>query len=381
MTEKARPPSVDEQPDIEGKRVLPRLYDSNGLLQMAEGPWEEQEGCTTSNDALFVINHYDRPAEIAAENYTLKLFTREGGAHEVDFEALRSLPSVTMGVVMECAGMSRGFLPSSAPGQQFGHGLCGNAVWTGTSLKHLLDHYGAGLDFQTLVARGRDQGLAKPEEVESDFSKGLARLKALHPDTLLAWELNGEPIPHMHGGPVRLVVPGWFTTWWVKWVYELETIAGEYDGFWQTTRYSYQGNGFADPAVVTELLPRSLIVSPRDGGELTGDRIQARGYAWGGENAITAVELSLDRGRTWTPCALGRRCGRYGWLLWEAERDVPTVADGVTLSVRATDSAGRKQEWESRPNRLGYGNNGIHQITLSRNRAGQTGTELPEPAA
>ena len=262
--------------------------------------------------------------------------------------------------------MSRGFLPTQSPGQQFGHGLVGNAVWTGTSVRAVLEACGSDLEFDTLVVRGRDAGVTKPEDVYSDYGKGLPRLKALHQDTLLGWEMNGEPLPHLHGGPIRMVVPGWFGTWWVKWIHSLELISGSYDGFWQTTRYSYQGGDFGHPEIVGGALPRSLICDPAEGQAVVNGPVRFRGYAWAGENSIATVELSSDGGANWVPCEIDGRCGRYGWVEWTKSLQLPNAAREVMVAVRATDSAGRTQSWQSRPNRLGYANNGIHVVTLRR---------------
>jgi hypothetical protein len=210
---------------------------------------------------------------------------------------------------------------------------------------------------------GRDWGVAQPEGVHAVFAKGLPREKALDGDTLLAWAMNGTPLPAEHGGPVRLLVPGWYGIWWVKWITRIELRNEEFRGFWQHERYTYQDEGGRITGVVTGHLPRAAILSPRDGEEVhTGAPIH--GLAWAGEHRVVSVETSVDDGETWHAAEFIESAHRWGWSEWRA-----VLPDGLPrgvwrISARAHDAAGRTQDWEPAFNRLGYGNNGIHRISV-----------------
>jgi DMSO/TMAO reductase YedYZ molybdopterin-dependent catalytic subunit len=330
---------------------------------MAEGSVPQTGGITANSD-FFVVHHY-APAEIDGSEWTIDLAGANGRQASLAAHELKSLPEHAATVLLECAGLSRGYLPQTKPGTQFGHGLVGTAVWTGARMSDVLELAGVNRDFETLVVTGADAGTAQPENVHSDFSKGLPRDKALADDTLLAWAMNGEPLAYLHGGPFRVVVPGWFGVWWVKWPRRIEAQIGkEFDGFWQSSRYTYQSEDGAVQGVVQSLLPRSLIVTPEAGARVGRGPVRLEGVAWAGEQPLSRVELTTDRGKTWSPAKITAGYGEWAWSRWEATIDISGPAGLRPVAVRATDASGRTQDWESAGNRLGYGNNGIHVIKL-----------------
>jgi DMSO/TMAO reductase YedYZ molybdopterin-dependent catalytic subunit len=342
--------------------------DSAQRPQMAETRLEHHAANgRTRTDALFVVHHYEPPPLGAGELGSIRL-RAPGTDVGLPIETLRDLPAHRVEALIECAGNGRQMLRPRAPGTQFGYGLCGVAVWEGVSVRDLLAAQGVEPGrWSTLVASGLDRGWAEPEIRFAQFAKGLPQEKALHPDTLLAWSVNGDPLPHEHGGPLRLVVPGWAGVWWVKWVSTLDCTDESFSGFWQHDRYRYVGGGFAEPEVVREQLPRALIVSPLDADVIDGGSLEVTGRAWSGASPVERVDVSTDGGVSWAEARLEAQSGPWTWAHWRHSVEVPR-GGVIVISARATDASGARQEWDSRPNDLGYGNNGIMSVMV-RGRA------------
>lgn len=338
--------------------------DSASRPQMAETPLSRHDGAaTTATDDLFVVHHYEPPPPEACELGRVRVRDLAGAQHPVSVETLRGVADRHVEAVLECAGNGRRHARLKAPGTQFDRGLCGNARWTGISLRDLLGNFAVDPRAATVVAHGLDGGWAAPEQKYARFAKGLPIAKALDEDTILAWALNDEPIPWLHGGPLRLVVPGWAGVWWVKWLSEIALSEDEFDGFWQNERYRYVGGEFDEPEIVREQLPRALITAPIEGAIVPSGPVEIRGKAWSGFGAIVRVEVSVDGGVTWEPAKLDAPSSRWSWLDWRAT----AALDGnrmVAVCARAVDESGRCQEWEGRRNALGYGNNGIMAVMI-----------------
>ena len=183
----------------------------------------------------------------------------------------------------------------------------------------------------------------------------------------MAWQLDGRDVPAQHGGPLRLVVPGWYGIWWVKWPVEVRLStepADAFDGFWQSRRYTYQDDEGRVLSVVRDQLPRAVVTWPYDGAVVSGDA-SVEVLAWAGEHAVTSVELSADDGATWVPTHhVGTGDGPWRWTRWNGRLPSGLPRGLRRIAVRAIDAAGRTQEWEPDPNRLGYGNNAIHVVQL-----------------
>lgn len=205
--------------------------------------------------------------------------------------------------------------------------------------------------------------IAQPENEFAQFSKALPCAKARNRDTILAWEMNGEPIPPLHGGPLRLVVPGWYRVWWVKWVRQVRASTEPFDGFWQTRRYTYQDANQKQLGAVTQLRVRSLITSPSSGAQVGKRRIRVDGLAWSGESQVEKVEVTVDRGRNWVEAVLSSPMSPWSWQTWTVV-ELAGAAGLRYIASRATDSAGRSQDWVSESNRLGYGNNSIQEVCV-----------------
>ena len=225
-----------------------------------------------------------------------------------------------------------------------------------------------------------------------DFIRAIPLAKAIHPDTLLAFEMNGQPLTPSHGFPLRVVAPGWAGDNWVKWLTSIEVRDKEFDGFFMKTAYRYPVRTVApgaavDPADMTpvhSLRPKSVIVSPVDGETLAPGAVKIQGAAWAGEYPITSVEVSADSGRNWRPAKLGPDKAKYGWRFWETDWSAGRTGSYV-LMARATDEAGETQPLVEEWNPSGYLWNVAQQVRVevstvpAQPRVEQTPTVPPFP--
>jgi DMSO/TMAO reductase YedYZ molybdopterin-dependent catalytic subunit len=227
---------------------------------------------------------------------------------------------------------------------------------------------GSDLKAAYVTVNGADVGVAKTP----DFIRSLPMRKAINPSTLLALKMNGEPLPALHGFPIRLIVPGWDGTSWVKWVNSL-TIANEQDqGFFMNPAYRFPKHpgapgaavDRADLAVIEGMPVKSYITAPSDEDKIPLASIQLRGMAWAGEEHITKVDVSTDGGSTWREAQLSAKSLPFTWRLWTAEWK-PSKPGYYTLLSRATDSAGRVQPFVAAWNPSGYLFNAIDRIGVS----------------
>lgn len=338
-----------------------RGYDHEGRLQMAEGRLGRHGDGGTAIEDLFLVHHYDQP--VPSDDHHIEVVGPNGRSRSFSLEDLRSFEQREEVVLLECAGNGRGLRSRRTPGNQFGLGMFGQSRWTGVSLADVLEACGFTDGWTTAAIQAPDGGVTMPEGAEATFGKGLPRAKALEPDTLIAWAVDGRPLPVEHGGPIRLVVPGWYGIWWVKWVSRIQLSHDEFRGFWQNERYTYQDETGRVLGVVAEQSPRAIITSPTEGDRLHDDAV-LNGLAWAGEHEVRDVETSVDDGLTWTPARITARTGGWGWLRWEAQLPAGLQRGMCRVAVRATDAIGRSQPWDSAPDRLGYGNNGVHRITV-----------------
>jgi hypothetical protein len=247
----------------------------------------------------------------------------------------------------------------------------GNAKWTGVRLRDVLNRAGVGADALEVVLDGADRGLLPSTP---DFVKSLPIERALDENTLIAFEMNGQPLPHWNGAPARLVVPGWTATYWVKHLTEIRIEPVAFDGFWMKSAYrvptgAFPGARFAsqetpETTPITEILINSLVTSHRSGDRLARDRSsQLAGWAWDGGSGISAVDVSMDEGRTWQATRLGADLGRFAWR--DFSLNLHTSKPGrIQLLVRATSRAGASQPAKLTPNPSGYHHNIVQALEL-----------------
>jgi DMSO/TMAO reductase YedYZ molybdopterin-dependent catalytic subunit len=325
-----------------------------------ETPLRELTSDLTPYELFFVRNNYDGP-EMDRAQFALKVDGEVDNPLVLSLADLGRMEQVTQTVTLECAGNGRSFHQPKAPGLQWEYGAVGTAVWRGVRLADVLKLARPRRTAQHVVPDGND---APPVPAAPDFIRSHPLWKAMEPHTMIALEMNGAPVPHLHGGPARLLVPGWVGSASIKWLTRLTLAEKEWGGpFMQR---SYRSPRAADPKETYSLQSlecKSVIVGPADAAALGAGPQTITGFAWAGEAAIVAVDVSTDGGQTWTPARLVGDEQRYGWRRWEHAWQA--AAGAHTIMARASDSFGRLQP-PSRPgDPQGYRWNVIHAVRVS----------------
>lgn len=282
----------------------------------------------------------------------------------LSWDEVRSMPARSVAVTLECAGNGRSLVTPLPPGQPWGLGAVSTAVFTGVPLRAVLERAGVAEGAVEVLFAGADAGAIGGGRTVR-FERSVPLEKALHPDVLLAWEMNGEPLPPRHGYPLRLVVPGWYGVASVKWLTEVRVLGQPFEGHFQAERYIYIGEpGIADGTPVTRMRVRALIAQPEEGERLpSGTPTVVRGTAWSGEAPVSRVEVSFDGGETWREAALGTASSPYAAVPWSLDW-TPTTPGRHLLLARATDAAGNVQPLAPVWNELGYGNNAVQRLEV-----------------
>jgi DMSO/TMAO reductase YedYZ molybdopterin-dependent catalytic subunit len=268
-------------------------------------------------------------------------------------DEVRTLPTRTLMVTLECAGNGRKFLEPPTPGEQWGLGAVGTAEWTGAALHSVLDHAWLPTAVEVLF-RGADEGTPKDLGRRIAYERSLPIDIASGDDILVAYAMNGEPIPPEHGGPLRLVVPGWYGMASVKWLAEIRMVDRPFEGFFQKARYVIDGRPLRG------IEPRALIVSPGDGADGSGS-LEVRGYAWSGRAPVERIDLS-DKGVFLASKTVPANAPPFAWH--EFLFRVSLAPGEHVLVARATDSAGNTQPPAPPWNSLGYANNAVRPIRI-----------------
>jgi DMSO/TMAO reductase YedYZ molybdopterin-dependent catalytic subunit len=317
----------------------------------AETRLELQDGLITPAGRHYVRSHFafpDPPRHVAISG-TVRT------ARSVSFAELRALPARSAVVTLECAGNGRSFLRPPAPGEQWGLGAVSTAEWTGVPLHRLLETCGLSGAVVEILFRGADSGTPPDVGSRIAFERSLPLSRALADDVLIAYAMNGAPIPREHGAPVRLVVPTWYGMASVKWLAEIVALETPFRGFYQTDRY------VSGATPLRAMKPRAVIVAPLEAvgaGAATG----VRGYAWSGQGAITRVELSTDGSASWHDAQLDPPAAPAAWRQWH--REWTPSAGTFELVARATDATGDVQGLENRRDPLGYANNAAQPVRV-----------------
>jgi DMSO/TMAO reductase YedYZ molybdopterin-dependent catalytic subunit len=329
----------------------------------------------TPNDAFFVRYHLANIPQVDAKSWRLRI---DGDAAERSVElSLADLktqfPAAEVTAVLQCSGNRRGLSNPHVPGVEWGYGAMGNAVWKGARLKDVLAKAGLKKDALEIVFNGADTGVT---EKTPDFVKSLPVWRALDENSLIAYEMNGQPLPHWNGFPARLIIPGWTGTYWMKHVISLSVSAQPFKGFWVSTAYRIPKGKFAlvDRFIsqesevntpITEMVVNSLITSPADGHPAQAGRpVEIKGIAWDGGYGIQQVEMSEDGGQTWRLAQLGKDMGRYAWRPW-SHTFTPSAPGPATVLARATNHLGASQPFDAVFNPAGYHHNVVSRINLT----------------
>lgn len=314
----------------------------------------------------YLLTHYDIPA-VDPGTWELVVDGAVATPLRLTLEDLRARPTVTMPVTLECAGNGRARLHPRPVSQPWLVEAVGTAQWTGTPLAPLLRE--AGLDPSTVdvVFTGADHGIERG--VEQDYQRGLPVADALRDEVLLAYEMNGGPLPVQHGSPVRLVVPGWYGMAHVKWLRRITALIRTFDGFQNAVAYRIKHDADEPGEPVTRIRPRALMVPPGYPDFMSRNRFlspgthEITGRAWSGQGAITRVELSVDSGESWMDAVVEPALGPWAWCRWRAGWTV-SAAGRYELLVRATDETGVVQPVEQPWNVQGMANTMAQRVVV-----------------
>ena len=329
----------------------------------------------TPNDAFFVRYHLAGiPARIDAQTWKLDV-GGEGAGTPLQLslaDLQRNYEQVDITAVCQCSGNRRGLSNPHVPGVQWGVGAMGNAAWRGPRLKDVLAKAGLKPGVVEIVVDGADSA---PLTGTPDFVKSLPLAKAMDENTIIALQMNGEPLPHFNGFPARLIVPGWTATYWMKHLVSIQAVMKPFEGFWMkgayriptgmfptVQRFASQENETNTP--ITEMVVNSLITSPAEGNRVRmGEMVNVTGVAWDGGYGIRSVAVSLDGGMSWREATLGNDLGRFAFRPWSLRftADSPGTR---TILARATNRVGETQVDALIFNAPGYHNNVVRPTTI-----------------
>jgi sulfite oxidase len=321
----------------------------------------------TPND-LFYVRHHAYAAKVNASEWKLVVDGEVTTPLSLTLDDLKKMPKASVTVTLECAGNGRAFFDPPMPGIQWEKGAVGTAKFTGVRLADVLKKAGVKAAGKYVALNGAD----KPVGKQPDFIRNLPLAKAIHPDTILAYEMNGEPLPQIHGFPLRAIAPGWEGAYAVKWLAHVQVIDKEHEGFFVKTAYRYPNLQVAPGAAVppanmeplTGLVVKSFINSPAEGTSFKPGKVKLGGFAWAGESFITKVEVSKDNGATWVLAKLGKERERYAWQSFEYEFTI-TKPGSYLLMARATDDKGNVQPVSPHWNPSGYLWNVIDKVRVN----------------
>jgi DMSO/TMAO reductase YedYZ molybdopterin-dependent catalytic subunit len=317
----------------------------------------------------YLLIHFDIPAvDLATWRLAVDGAVRE--PLELTLDDVRARPSRTLPVTLECAGNGRALFEPHVVSQPWMNEAVGTAEWTGTPLAPLLDEAGVAASACEIVFTGLDRGIQA--DVEQSYQRSLTLDEARSEDVLLAYEINGVPLPPQHGYPLRVIVPGWYGMTHVKWLRSITAVEEPFEGWQQAVAYHVRSSDDDPGRPVTRIEPRSLIVPPGIPDFLSRDRFldpgpcPVRGRAWSGWAPIARVEVSVDGGASWADAELDAPLGEWAWrgwrYAWEAE---PGEHE---LCSRATDAAGNVQPLQAEWNVEGCCNNSVQSVRVTVRR-------------
>ena len=351
-------------------RSLTRAFPQKGemILQrttppLLETPMSVFDGAMlTPNDRHYVRWHWGFPTEIDPAAFRLQIGGHVDRTVSLSIAQLKRLPHFEITAVNQCSGNSRGLFVPRVAGAQWQHGAMANARWTGVRLRDVLDLAGV----RAGAVKVRFAGIDTPAvETAPDFAKSLALDHARDGEVMLAWGMNGEALPLLNGFPLRLVVPGWFSTYWVKMLDSIEVLDKPDDGYWMAKAYMVPATPHADVAPgtatfpkepINRMPPRSFITSIADGAvRAWAPQLPVGGIAFGGDCGVKTVEISGDGGASWHAATLGKDAGRYSFRRFDGA--VPVARAGAVLMARCTNTNGLVQPMQANWNPGGYARN------------------------
>lgn len=306
----------------------------------------------TPNERFYVRTHFEVP-ELAAGNWRLSVEGHVERPYELGYDELRQMPSTEVTALLECSGNGRVFLKPPQVGIRWELGAVSTATWKGVPLSAVLERGAVNPGAVEVVLEGADRGEFKEPNPKTPgvipYARSLPIEKARAPEVILAYEMNGRPLPARHGHPVRAIVAGWYGMASVKWLRRVLVTERRFDGYFQTFMYATwdRRHGLPTLVPVTEIQVKAQIARPAPYEAVRkGTRYRIYGAAWAGEADVAKVEVSDDNGRHWDEAKLLGDRVRYAWRFWELDWKVPDVAGRRTLLARGTDSRGRTQPME-----------------------------------
>ena len=311
----------------------------------------------------YLLIHFDIPA-VDEQEWRLRIGGRVERPLELTLADLRRRPSRTVAVTLECAGNGRALLEPRAISQPWLLEAVGTAEWTGTPLRPLLEEAGVLPGSVEVVFTGADRGIQGDDE--HDYARSLPLEEALRDEMLLAWAVNGQPLPPQHGFPLRLVVPGWYGMTHVKWLRSIDVVDAPFAGWQQSVAYHLRASEEEQGNPVTRIVPRALMVPPGIPDFLSRDRFVDRGpcvltgRAWSGWGPIERVEVSVDGGAAWSEASLDAHFQEFGWRGWSYRWEAQPGE--YELCCRATDATRRTQPATADWNFDGYCNNAVQRV-------------------
>jgi DMSO/TMAO reductase YedYZ molybdopterin-dependent catalytic subunit len=372
--------SAVDFPFVNGKREVVADFPQKGamILQrtrppLLETPFEVfDQGIFTPNDRFFVRWHLANiPTVIDPATFRLKIYGHVRQPISLTLEELvREFKPVEIAAVNQCSGNSRGFFSPRVPGGQWANGAMGNALWKGVSLKEVLDRAGVKAGALQVRFRGLETGILPQTP---NFMKSLAVDHSRDGEVMIAYAMNGEPLPLLNGYPLRLVVPGWYSTYWIKMLNDVEVLDGPDANFWMTKAYLIPDTPFADvtpgqPNVnmvpISRMVPRSFFTNVQNGATLeVGKPTTVRGVAFGGDTGVAKVLFSADAGNHWREARLGPDQGKYSFRRWDATLR-PGSPGPQRLMIRAVNTAGVSQPERANWNGGGFMRGVVESVSV-----------------
>jgi len=339
-----------------------------------ETPIEYFRSAIIPNDAFYVRYQLSDIPQVDAKTWKLSIGGEGANAQaELTFDDLQKMPAVEIAAVNQCSGNRRGLFKPHVVGVQWGYGGMGCARWKGARLRDILDKVGVKKEAIEIVLDGADGPIV---DKTPDFVKSIPVWKAMEDTTIVAYEMNGEPLPHFNGFPARVIVPGWTGTYWMKHLTSINVVTKPFTGFWMSRAYRIPLRAFPlverftsqDSAVstpITEMMVNSLITSHANGASVkAGAPVTVGGIAWDGGYGIRTVEISTDGGKTWVPATLGEDIGQFAFRTFNASFSPKSKGKHIVMA-RATNKIGQSQTSELIPNPGGYHHNLMHSIALT----------------
>ncbi len=338
-----------------------------------ETPFHYFRELITPNEALFVRWHISQlPRSVDLNTWRLKISGNTEKELQLSMSDLKTMfTPVSYTAVIQCSGNSRSLFEPRVPGGQWKNGAMGNVTWTGARLKDILNAAGLKAGSVDVAFNGLD---GPPLPSVPDFVKSLPVDKALEEDIIVAYEMNGRPLTMLNGFPARLVVPGWFATYWVKSLSDISVLTSPFEGFWVKSAYRIPddpcacvppGTSPKKTIPINRFDTRSFIVGPAEDAVLKRNQpVEVMGIAFSGGYGIRDVIVSTDNGRTWSETKLGKDLGKYSWRQWTYVWR-PAKPGKYTLMVRAANSIGESQPFEPFWNPAGFMRNNIEKIDVT----------------